>query len=85
MDELIPQVYLSRRNLLTLLSKLDRKAKGEETKATLIKYHNVTDPFQPSMDSIMVTAIEDKDYYTTREAGEVHPSDDPNNVSNRES
>jgi hypothetical protein len=30
------------------------------------------------MDRILVTAVEDKDYYSDREAGEVHPADTPN-------
>jgi hypothetical protein len=30
------------------------------------------------MDQIVVTAVEDKDYYLDRAAGEVHPADTPN-------
>jgi hypothetical protein len=82
---MLETIYLSRRNLLTLLSKLDRRATGDETACTLIKYDNTTDPYRPSMDSCRVIAVEDKDYYITRESGIVHPADDPNNVSNRQS
>lgn len=69
------QIYLSRRNLLALLSKLDRKAGGEATSCTIVKYHNPKDPFTQSMDSIAVTAVEDEDLYTNRNAGIMHPSD----------
>lgn len=71
------QIYLSRRNLLTLLSKLDRKAAGESTACTIVKYHNPKDPFTQSMDSVVVTAVEDEDLYVNRSAGAMHPSDTP--------
>lgn len=77
MAKVLPMVFLSRRNLLTLLSKLDRKAKGEETMATLIKCDNPNDSYRPSMDAISVTAVEDADYYSNRPPGEVLPADDP--------
>jgi len=70
------QIYLSRRNLLTLLSKLDRAANGEVTACTIVKYQNQTDPFVQTMDAIAVTAIEDSDYYEKRAAGEMHPRDE---------
>lgn len=74
-------VYLSKRNLLTLLSKLDRFEKGEETKCAIIKYANPLDPYFLRMDSsveeVMVIAIPDDKYYVGRGAGEVHPEDDP--------
>ena len=70
-------VYLSRRNLLTLLSKLDRRALGEETKCTLIKHQNVGAPFCQSMIEISVTAVEDTEYYTKRSPGEVLFEDTP--------
>lgn len=71
------KVYLSRRNLLTLLSKLDRKAAGEETACTLIKTDNTHEKYPQSMSRIEVTAIEDDEYYASRLPGEVHPSDSP--------
>jgi hypothetical protein len=75
----IERVYLSRRNLLTLLSKLDRKAQGEETVCTLFK-NDILHPIYPqTMQSIAVIAVEDADYYIDRQAGPVHPSDDPAN------
>ena len=69
-------VYLSRRNLLTLLSKLDRKANGEDTHCTLIKNDNKHPKYPQSMKSISVIAIEDEEYYTERNAGLIHPSDE---------
>lgn len=70
------QIYLSRRNLLMLLSKLDRKAAGESTACTVIKYKNPADPFIQSMDCISVTAVEDDEYYANRNAGPMHPNDE---------
>jgi hypothetical protein len=70
------QVYLSRRNLLTLLSKLDRVAlHGDSSACTIIKQDTVH-PVYPCSDVIAVTAVEDKDYYTDRMAGPMHPADE---------
>jgi hypothetical protein len=52
------RVYLTRRNLLTLLSKLDRRAKGEDTVCTIIK-QDINHPRYPCTDVIAVTAFED--------------------------
>lgn len=71
------QVYLSRRNLLTLLNKLDRQARGEETKCTVIKNDNKHAKYPQSMEHIAVTAVEDEEYYASRPAGVMHASDDP--------
>jgi len=71
------QIYLSRRNLLTLLSKLDRQAAGEATVCTLVKSDNAHPKYPQTMDHIYVTAVEDTDYYIDRSAGDVHPSDEP--------
>lgn len=73
----MPKVYLSRRNLLTLLSKLDRKRAGDETYCTIIKNDNVHPVYPQTMKSIEVTAVEDEDYYIDRRAGPMHPLDDP--------
>lgn len=70
-------LYLSRRNLLTLLSKLDRRAAGDETACTIVKYQNPTDPFVNSINGCLIVAVEDKDFYANRSPGQVHPSDDP--------
>lgn len=74
------KVYLSRRNLLTLLSKLDRDAAGEETACTLIKVKQKDGTaYNQTMNEIMVIAVQDEDYYPAqnRAAGEVHPLDTP--------
>lgn len=68
-------VVLTRRNLLTLLSKLDRAAKGEETYATIIK-HDTVHPVYPCSDSIEVIAVEDEVYYTQRKPGDVVEADE---------
>ena len=67
------QVYLTRRNLQTLLNKLDR---GSGSAHTIIKKDTKHSKY-PCSDIISVTAVEDKDYYTNREPGYVHPLDLP--------
>lgn len=64
------KIYLSRRNLLTLLNKLDRAAKGEETARTVWKRdeRHLRFPSTPTE----VVAIEDADYYTDRNPGPTH-------------
>lgn len=71
------RVYLSRRNLLTLLSKLDRKLQGEDTACAIVKLDTVH-PIYPCSSPTTVIALEDDEYYD-RDAGVVHPNDDPNN------
>ena len=73
----MPQIYLSRRNLLSLLSKLDRAAEGDVTACTLIKHDNEHPTYPQTMKSIRVTAVEDSDYYNDRAPGEIHPLDTP--------
>ena len=70
-------VYLSRRNLQTLLNKLDRVKGGGISLRTIIKYDSVHPVYPQSHASIQVTAIEDADYYTDRNAGIMHPKDAP--------
>lgn len=70
-------VYLSRKNLLTLLSKLDRKAKGEHSECAIIKYDNTHPLYPQTMDVCVVQAMEDDVYYADRPSGEVLPADDP--------
>ena len=64
-------VYLSRRNLLTLLSKLDRSATGQFTHCTIIKMDNRHPMYPQSMSEITVVAIEDEEYYAHRKHGPV--------------
>lgn len=68
-------VYLTRRNLLTLLSKLDRAAAGEETQKAIVK-NDTLHPEFPCTDSIMVIAVEDEDYYKNRKPGGIVPEDE---------
>jgi len=70
------KVYLSRKNLLILLSKLDRRAKGEDTKCTIIKRDNIHPKYPQTMGEIKVIAVEDEEYYSTRIAGFMHPADE---------
>jgi len=77
------QVYLSRRNLLTLLSKLDRLKAGEVTACTIIKNDTKHPKYPQSMKEIVVTAIEDGEYYVERNPGIVHPSDEPDGTVKR--
>lgn len=64
-----PILILSRRNLLTLLAKLDRVRDGGTSACTLLlPYENGPLPVQ---------AVEDEVKYADREPGMVHPIDDP--------
>lgn len=71
------QIYLSRRNLVVLLSKLDRKAAGEETACTITKFDNVHPVYPQTMVECAVTAVEDEEYYVERKPGVMHPKDEP--------
>jgi hypothetical protein len=73
----IEQIYLSRRNLLTLLSRLDRVRDGETSACTIIKNDDIHAKYPQTMKSIYVTAIENEDYYNDRFPGPVHPKDEP--------
>ena len=71
------KLYLSKRNLLVLLSKLERLEAGDSTQCAIIKYANHLDPYNMSgMDECMVIAIPDDKYYTNRSAGAMHPQDE---------
>jgi len=71
------RVYLTRRNLLTLLNKLDRVRRGEASEKTIIK-NDTVHPKYPCSSVIMVTAVEDEEYYEEGHLpGKVHPSDEP--------
>ncbi len=70
-------VYLSRRNLLTLLNKLDRVAAGGTSFRTIVKYDNVHPVYPQSMDICSVTAVEDAEYYRERPAGRMLAKDEP--------
>lgn len=65
-------VYLTRRNLMTLLNKLDRPG----SKCTLIK-HDTVHPVYPCSDVTQVIALEDDEYYIDRRPGAVYSKDEP--------
>lgn len=69
------QIYLSRRNLETLLNKLDRVRQGEESTCTIVKNDTVHPKYACST-QVMVTAVEDEVYYQDRKPGRVFPGDD---------
>ena len=73
-----PKVYLSRRNLLTLLSKLDRELQGDFTSCTIVKMQQPSPKYRQTMSELVVTAVQDEEYYGSQErpAGEVFPSDE---------
>ncbi len=63
------QIYLSRRNLLTLLNKLDRVKRGGKSFCTIIKNDTKHPKYPQSMPEISVTSLEDEEYYTDRQPG----------------
>jgi hypothetical protein len=78
------KVYLSRRNLLSLLSKLDRQAEGEATLCTIIKCDNKHPKYAQTMKEISVIAVEDDEYYAHRAPGMIHYKDEPKSLNIRE-
>ena len=75
--ERMSKVYLSRRNLVALLAKLDRNLDpdGEQSVCTIIKHKGTSSEYQQTMKDIMIIAVDDDEYYTAqaRPAGEMHP------------
>ena len=74
---MIHRVYLSRRNLQTLLNKLDRVKAGGESFCSIIKSDNQHSVYSQTLLDIQIVAIENEDYYTEREPGEVLEVDEP--------
>ena len=72
------KIYLSRRNLEALLSKLDRDAQGEETACSIIKVKQPSPSYQQTMAEVMVIAVQDEEYYGAqgRPAGIMHPAEE---------
>jgi hypothetical protein len=70
------QVFLTRRNLLILLSKLNRRRKGEATLCSIIKNDNSHPKYPQTMKSIQITALEDEEYYTDRKPGVMNSIDE---------
>ena len=71
-------VYLSRRNLLTLLSKLDRLEAGEPTACMIIKKADPEAAHTQSMPVVTVVAVPDDVAYAHRQAGSMAPEDEVN-------
>lgn len=69
------RVFLTRRNLTILLSKLDRTKAGDPSACTIVKQDTVHSKY-PCTDVIWVTALEDEDYYSDRDPGPMHPKDE---------
>ncbi len=69
-------VYLTRRNLRTLLAKLDRNAEHADSSACTIIKQDTVHPTYPCSDVIQVIALEDAEYYTDREPGRMHPAEE---------
>lgn len=70
------RLFLSRRNLLTLLNKLDRSRTGDVSACIIVK-KDLTNARHPCSVETFVTAVEDKDYYFDREPGRVMAVDTP--------
>jgi len=71
-------IYLSRRNLLALLSKLDRLEAGEATACTIIKHADPHAEYSQSMPACAVIAIPDDVAYAHRPAGALDIEDEVN-------
>lgn len=78
MNDSTPKIYLSRRNLVTLLAKLDADANGVDTACTIIKNQQDGPAYRQTMKSIAVIAVQDEEYYGSqgRPAGEMHPREE---------
>lgn len=75
---MIETIYLSRKNLEILLSKLNRQLDGEKSECTLIKYKKPNTNFCQTMDICNVVAVENSVYYKDQgiTPGMMHPLDE---------
>lgn len=72
------RVFLSRRNLEVLLSKLNRVKAGDSSSCTIIKHKNEIDaPYMTTLVSVEIVAVEDEVYYRNRPAGMMLAVDEP--------
>lgn len=76
-------LYLTRRNLMTLLAMLDARRDGDETSSCMIVKKDTAHPVYPCSEPVSVVAVENEDYYTDREPGDVRAA--PYRPSTRES
>ena len=74
---MMERIYLSRKNLQTLLNKLNRAAEGGSTMCSIIKSDNIHPVYPQTMDEVLITAVEDDEYYSHRSPGFIHVLDDP--------
>ena len=58
-------LYLSRRNLIALLSKLDRQEAGDETACAIVKSANPSDPYCNTIDQVTVLQFRMKSFTLT--------------------
>lgn len=72
-------LYLTRRNLLTLLSKLDRVKNGSQSERTIVKQDTAHAQY-PCTHITTIVAVEDADYYTDREPGRALEADEPKHI-----
>lgn len=64
------QLFLTRRNLLTLLEKLDYVANGGASACTIVKCDTKHSVYPiTGASSVSVTSVEDNDYYNDRDPG----------------
>jgi hypothetical protein len=75
-NEMNERIYLSKRNLLTLLSKLERFEAGDQTACTIVKYANPRDPYCNTIDEVAVIAVPDEFFYVNRQPGPMHSKDE---------
>lgn len=71
------RIFLTRRNLQTLLNKLDRTAKDDPSACTILKLDNQHPVYPQTMSCCIVSAVEDDEYYIDRDPGVVHHKDCP--------
>ena len=64
------KIYLSRRNLLALLGKLDRVKAGQYSTRAIIKKDTKHPKYPQTLSKVAIIALEDNDYYTDREPGD---------------
>jgi hypothetical protein len=78
MNDSTQKIYLSRRNLVSLLAKLDADAAGIDTACTIVKYQQPGAAYRQTMKEIAVIAVQDEEYYgaQARPAGEMHPREE---------
>lgn len=67
------QVFLSRKNLITLLEKLDKKKSGIPDSCTIIKHDGQGPNINQTMPICAITAVEDIDYYYEGIPGKINP------------